>query len=63
VVPDRDERLQYGFGSVGFFLNACDGHEIQEPLGAQFTRFNGTKVHILTQKALMGARQAPVCVA
>ena len=32
VRPDTDQRIQYGFGSVGFFLNACDGHEIQEPL-------------------------------
>jgi len=32
VRPDTDERIMYGFGSVGFFLNACDGHEIREPL-------------------------------
>jgi deoxyribodipyrimidine photo-lyase len=32
VIPDTDERLMYGFGSVGFFLNACDGHDIEEPL-------------------------------
>jgi len=34
VTPDTNERLMYGFGSVGFFLNACDGHEIEEPLPA-----------------------------
>ena len=34
VVPDRTERLMYGFGSVGFFLNACDGHDIGAPLQA-----------------------------
>ena len=32
VVPDRTERLMYGFGSVEFFLNACDGHGIGAPL-------------------------------
>ncbi|EKX42215.1 hypothetical protein GUITHDRAFT_74169 [Guillardia theta CCMP2712] len=32
VVPDSKEGLMYGFGSVGFFLNACDGKEISDPL-------------------------------
>ena len=38
VIPDRTERLMYGFGSVGFFLNACDGHDIEEPLPAPTKR-------------------------
>jgi deoxyribodipyrimidine photo-lyase len=43
VVPDRSERLMYGFGSVGFFLNACDGHDIGEPLPAPAKRLRAPK--------------------
>ena len=50
VVPDRTERLMYGFGSVGFFLNACDGHDIGAPLPAPGGRLRAPREWPLAQR-------------